>query len=139
VIKLAHGKIELIGLTCTHRPHLDSTRLEKLIENDSDLFKLLLYHTPDLAPAASRLGIDLQVSGHTHGGQIRIPGYGALFAGSLYGKRFESGRQQVGAMTLYVTRGIGMEGAGAPRIRLFCPPEIVFWQIEGTGPLPKGE
>ena len=32
----------------------------------------------------------------------------------------------------YVTRGIGMEGAAAPRVRLFCPPEIILWEIQGT-------
>lgn len=136
-IELPQAKFDIIGLTCSHRPHLDGHRLEKILSNDESRFRILLYHTPDLAPAAARLGLDLQVSGHTHGGQVRIPGYGALFSGSLYGKRFEGGRHQIGSMILYVTRGIGMEGAGAPRIRFFCPPEITFWNIEGTGSFKK--
>jgi predicted MPP superfamily phosphohydrolase len=76
--------------------------------------------------------VDLQVSGHTHGGQVRVPGFGALVTGSLYGKRFEAGRIQVGSMILYVTRGLGLEGAAAPRLRLFCRPEMVLWEINGT-------
>jgi hypothetical protein len=44
---------------------------------------------------------------------------------------FESGRHQIGKMTLYVTRGIGMEGGGAPRVRFLCPPEIILWEISG--------
>ncbi|MBE0695403.1 MAG: phosphohydrolase, partial [Anaerolineaceae bacterium] len=92
---------------------------------------------PDLAPNAANTGaIDLQVSGHTHGGQIRVPGFGAFFAASLYGKRFESGRSQVGNMTLYVTRGIGLEGKAAPRVRFFCPPEIILWEIDGSDTTP---
>jgi predicted MPP superfamily phosphohydrolase len=52
---------------------------------------------------------------------------------SLYGKAFEMGRYQVGDMTLYVSRGIGMEGSGAPRVRFLCPPEIVSWEVHGSG------
>ncbi len=50
----------------------------------------------------------------------------------LYAKRFEMGQYQRGTMTLYVSRGLGMEGQGAPRVRFLCPPEIVLWEIGGT-------
>lgn len=133
-LSLACGQVALIGISCTHRPHVDGPRLEKLVPAAPTLFTILLYHTPDLAPIAARRGIDLQLSGHTHGGQVRIPGFGALVTGSLYGKRFEAGRLTLGQMVLYVTRGIGMEGASAPRLRLFCPPEIILWEIRGTVP-----
>lgn len=122
-------KLQLIGLECSHQPHIDFSRLKDLVKVDSDITRILLYHSPDLAPKASTLDIDLQLSGHTHGGQVRLPFFGALFTGCLLGKRFESGRYRVGKMTLYVTRGIGMEGAGAPRVRFLCPPEIVLWEI----------
>jgi len=141
-----HGQqIALIGLTCTHKPFVDGPRLVSILtpsrpppssktdEGGGEDFTVLLYHTPDLAPEAAAAGIDLQLSGHTHGGQVRLPIYGALFAGSLYGKRFEVGRRQVERMTLYVTRGIGMEGKGAPRVRFLCPPEITLWEISGGG------
>ncbi len=127
--------IDLIGLTCTHRPFVDGPRLQALTASSKDNFTILIYHTPDLAPNAANTGkIDLQVSGHTHGGQIRLPWFGALFAASLYGKRFESGRRQLSSMTLYVTRGIGLEGKAAPRVRFLCPPEIILWEIDGAGP-----
>ncbi|MBE0699959.1 MAG: hypothetical protein IH586_23785, partial [Anaerolineaceae bacterium] len=96
--------INVIGLTCSHKPFVDGPKLEMLTSRLDGNFSILVYHTPDLAPNAANTGaIDLQVSGHTHGGQIRVPGFGAFFAASLYGKRFESGRSQVGNMTLYVT------------------------------------
>lgn len=129
--------LDIVGLTCTHKPFLDGPRLEQALKNghaqpDDSRFTIFIYHTPDLAPNAANTGvIDLQVSGHTHGGQIRLPGFGAFFAASLYGKRFESGRVQVGNMTLYVTRGIGLEGKAAPRVRFLCPPEIILWEIDG--------
>jgi uncharacterized protein len=129
-----HGQtFDLIGLTCTHKPFEDAPRLATLMKQvpDPQHLKLLLYHTPDLAPDAADLGLDLQLSGHTHGGQVRLPFYGALFAGSLYGKRFEAGRIQLNGMTLYVSRGIGLEGQGAPRVRFLCPPEVILWEIGG--------
>jgi len=129
-VEFEGGYFDLIGLTCTHRPAIDIPQLAGLINANNDPFTIFLYHSPDLAPAAARLGVDLQLSGHTHGGQIRLPGFGAFFTGSLYGKAFESGRRQLGNMTLYVTRGIGLEGAAAPRARFFCPPEIILWEIK---------
>jgi predicted MPP superfamily phosphohydrolase len=124
-------KVDLIGMTCTHNPDEDAPRLERLMNGaDRDRFTLLLYHSPDLAPESARLGVDVQLSGHTHGGQVRLPWYGALFAASIYGKRFEMGLRQVDAMKLYVSRGIGLEGKGAPRVRFLCPPEIVLFELQ---------
>lgn len=131
-IQTPRGEMRLIGLSCSHRPNLDGPILENLIANQPEKFNILLYHTPDLAPKAANLGIDLQMSGHTHGGQMRIPLIGAAVTGSLFGKRFESGRYQINNMVLYVSRGLGMEGLGAPRARLFCPPEIILWEITGS-------
>lgn len=131
VIEHEGKPVEIIGLNCTHRPFIDGPNLTRVLDGPGrETFRILLYHSPDLAPEASQAGIDMQLSGHTHGGQVRIPFYGALYASSLYGKRFEVGRKQVGDLTLYVTRGIGLEGGGAPRIRINCPPEIILWQIQ---------
>jgi uncharacterized protein len=124
--------IDIAGVSCTHRPFEDGPRLRKLMDHAGDHFTILLYHTPDLAPIAAKHGIDLQLSGHTHGGQVRLPFYGAIFTGSLYGKRYEAGRYPHGDMDLYITRGIGLEGAGAPRVRFLCPPEIILWEIKGV-------
>jgi hypothetical protein len=124
--------IDVIGLTCTHKPFVDGPRLLTVLTGSpEDRFRILVYHTPDLAPEAAEAGIDLQLAGHTHGGQVRLPFYGAVFAASLYGKAFESGRRHQHGLTLYVTRGIGMEGGGAPRVRFLCPPEIILWEIDG--------
>ncbi|MCC7358944.1 MAG: hypothetical protein IT317_05675 [Anaerolineales bacterium] len=130
--------VDIVGLTCTHKPFVDGPRLHAVLSQAhgsapaaSRPFTILLYHTPDLAPEAAEAGIDLQLSGHTHGGQVRLPFYGALFTASLYGKRFEAGRRAEGGLTLYVTRGLGMEGKGAPRVRFLAPPEIILWELTG--------
>lgn len=124
--------IQIVGLPCTHKPFVDYPLLQQIVPPDSHDFTILLYHSPDLAPLAAELGIDLQLSGHTHGGQVCLPFFGALITGSLYGRRFQSGRYTLREMTLYITRGIGMEGAGAPRVRFLCPPEIILWEITGA-------
>lgn len=131
------SNFNLWGLTCSHNPDRDAKVLERMKTNhnfDQKHLNILLYHSPDLAPQSGILGFDLQLSGHTHGGQVRLPFFGALYTGSLYGKMFEAGRYLVNGMTLYVTRGLGLEGAAAPRVRFLCRPEIVLWQIQGKSP-----
>jgi len=129
-------QVDVIGITCTHRPSLDAPRLRAALNGSANRFTILLYHSPDLAPDAALMGVDLQLSGHTHGGQVRLPFFGALYTSSLYGKQLEVGRRQLGDLTLYVTRGLGMEGEGAPRVRFLCPPEITLWEISGRNENP---
>jgi len=86
-------------------------------------FTLLLSHAPDIADSAAHLGVNVQLSGHTHGGHLRLPLLGP-FTLPRYGKRYVIGTYQVGAMTLYVSRGLG----GAP-LRLLCPPEATIFTL----------
>ena len=128
-----YPQVQIIGLTCTHDPQIDAPRLDRLRpEVPPEKFTLLLYHSPDLMPQATQAGIDLYLCGHTHGGQVRLPLIGALATSSIYGKRYQMGRYQQNGTTLYVSRGIGMEGKGAPRMRFFCPPEIELFELRGT-------
>jgi len=127
------GRIQIIGLSCSHNPDFDENNLEGLVEkviNSNHGVNLLLYHSPDLAPNTSQFNIDLQLSGHTHGGQVCLPFFGPIYTGSLYGRIFKAGRYLVNGMPLYITRGLGMEGAIAPRVRFLCPPEMIIWEIE---------
>ncbi len=130
-----HGqRLAIFGVTCAHNTPDDTARLHALLDADphNDSFRLLLFHSPDIAPEAARSGIDLYLCGHTHGGQIRLPFYGALITSSSLGKQYEMGRYRVEGMALYVSRGIGMEGGSAPRARLFCRPEITLWTLTGA-------
>jgi predicted MPP superfamily phosphohydrolase len=120
----------IAGLRCTREHHADGARLQTLLNNGSDhTFTLLLYHSPDLMPVASSLDVDLYLCGHTHGGQIRLPLFGALITSSDFWKRYEMGRYEENGTTLYVSRGLGMEGMGAPRARFLAPPEIILWTL----------
>ena len=85
---------------------------------------LLMVHEPDYVDHITRHPrfplIDLVLSGHTHGGQIRLPGIGPLTLPPL-GKKYVAGHFHFGHMQLYVSRGIGT--VGLP-FRLNCPPEL---------------
>ncbi|WP_165847786.1 metallophosphoesterase [Ammonifex thiophilus] len=87
-------------------------------------FKILLVHTPDFAPQAARAGIQLQLSGHSHGGQIRLPGIGALYRPPL-GREYPSGLQQVSGSGTLVYTNCGLGTTVLP-LRLFCPPEVTL-------------
>lgn len=101
-----------------------------LKEVPPDAFTLFLYHTPDLIlEAAATNRVDLYCAGHTHGGQVALPVYGALVTLSKFGKKYESGLHREGPTWLYVTRGIGMEGGPAPRVRFFARPEITVIEL----------
>jgi predicted MPP superfamily phosphohydrolase len=125
--------LQIAGLRCTRERQLDGPRLRRLLDGSTgDTFTLLLYHSPDLMPEAVELDVDLYLCGHTHGGQIRLPLFGALITSSDFWKRYEMGRYAEGSTTLYVSRGLGMEGKGAPRARFLAPPEIVLWTLSST-------
>lgn len=92
-------------------------------------FNILLLHTTDLVHYIQPYPLDLYLCGHTHGGQIALPFYGALITQSGSGKKYEAGLYQVGSTRLYVNRGIGMTGGWAPPIRFFARPEITVLDI----------
>ncbi|MBI4668240.1 MAG: metallophosphoesterase [Elusimicrobia bacterium] len=97
-----------------------------LLKIPSGTFVIFLHHYPDLIYEAAEHKVDLYLAGHTHGGQVAMPFYGALITLAEYGKRFEAGLYQVDQTRLYVNRGIGMEG---PRVRFFARPEITLIEI----------
>ncbi len=87
---------------------------------------LLMAHEPDQAEIAKADGrIFLQVSGHTHGGQVRLLGLRPL-ALPKYGRKYDVGLFHIGSMQLYVNRGVGVT---LTPLRLFCRPEITLFTL----------
>ena len=118
-------KINVAGLN-----FWDSQSAKYLLKyNDPDKFNIFLYHTPDLVEDIAGSNVDLYLAGHTHGGQVCLPFYGAILTFSKFGKKYEAGRYKVGDMEAYVNRGLGMEGGKAPRVRFFARPEIAVFDI----------
>lgn len=83
---------------------------------------VLLAHEPDYADEVARFSVDLQLSGHSHGGQVRFPWAGPLYLPDL-GRKYVWGRYQIRGLTLYTSPGMGT--VGVP-VRWNCPPEITF-------------
>jgi hypothetical protein len=83
---------------------------------------ILLAHEPDYADYVARYPVDLQLSGHTHGGQVRLPFLPPLYLPEM-AKKYVAGLYKIGPLTLYTNRGIGT--IGLP-VRLNCPPEVTL-------------
>jgi uncharacterized protein len=103
--------------TWTRRNDLDRA----LADRPSAASTLLLAHDPVLFPDAARRGVDLTLSGHTHGGQIGVPFFARRFNLARVITRFTTGLYRMGAAALYVNRGLGTTGMP---IRLSVPAEI---------------
>ena len=85
---------------------------------------VVLSHNPDVFPMAVARGISLMIAGHTHGGQVRIPGLPVLVRMSRY--RFDEGRFRCGESELLVTRGLGVTGLP---LRFACAPEALHLRL----------
>lgn len=101
------------------------TNLDAALEAlSSDDFTILLAHRPELIDEYSKWGIDLVLSGHAHGGQIRLPGIGGLYApGQGFFPRYTFGNYTVGDTEMIVSRGIGNS---AFPLRVNDRPEVVI-------------
>jgi len=82
--------------------------------------RLLLVHEPDFADKAARWALDLQLSGHSHGGQVRLPLLGAPLL-PLWGQKYPIGLQRAGDTWVYTNRGLGVI---EPPVRFNCRPEV---------------
>lgn len=129
----AGGRIWLAGLDDVIEGHPDpDLAIPASIRNRPNEPVVLLCHAPDYAdtllshPAGK--SVALMLSGHTHGGQVRLPFFGALEL-PIWGKKYVEGSFQLGSMQLYVNRGIGTTGAP---FRLNCPPEITLFTLQDS-------
>ena len=87
----------------------------------------MLAHSPDQVLDATGKGVELVLSGHTHGGQVRLPLLGTVYAGTELGSKYAAGFFLFDDVWLYVTRGLGMTGLP---IRFLCPPEVSLLVLE---------
>jgi predicted MPP superfamily phosphohydrolase len=83
---------------------------------------IALSHTPDNVYRLAELGASAVFSGHTHGGQFRLPRWGGLVIPSRYGRRFDRGHFRVGDTHLFISAGVGIDSIP---LRLFCPPDFL--------------
>lgn len=104
----------------------DLSRALRAVNSDAPV--ILLAHEPDqFADTPARVALTL--SGHTHGGQVRLPGLGAPFVPSRYGQRYVYGHVTEQARQLVISGGLGCSGLP---VRLGVPPEITLIRINGA-------
>jgi predicted MPP superfamily phosphohydrolase len=109
--------------------HLGNPQMEPALAGaPAGAVRLLLVHEPDWADQVESTDrIALQLSGHAHGGQVRLPGIGPLLL-PPDGRKYPMGLQSAPHTQVYTSRGVGV--AHLP-IRLFCPPEVTIITLEG--------
>jgi uncharacterized protein len=121
------GGIELDASTRRAR---ETVELLETASGDGDI-RILVAHRPDVA-LGLRPGsrIDLVVAGHTHGGQVVVPGFGPPLTLSRVPRAVAAGGlHAIAGNPIYVSRGVGCERGQAPRIRFLCPPEISLIEV----------
>lgn len=91
-----------------------------------EAFKVLLAHSPELLDEAARSGVDYYLCGHTHGGQICLPGTIPILTNANCPRRYVRGSWKYQKMAGHTSRGTG--SSGLP-VRFFCPPEITLHKL----------
>lgn len=120
---VSNGRIAVTGLSVK-----DSFRRQLEVPS-TELFHIVLGHGPDYA--LGEIEADLLAAGHTHGGQVRIPGFGPPVTFSKVPRSWAAGVTHLpSGAVLAVSRGLGMERGDAPRLRFLCRPELMILDIE---------
>lgn len=131
-ITIAQDKaaIRLTGLSVQNGAAVASGSADLLKHLDSASFNIVLSHQPDFAlDLPDDHDVDLYLAGHTHGGQIHLPFVGALTTACRIPRSQASGSHQVNGTNLCISGGLGMERGWAPRLRFFCPPQIMVIEL----------
>jgi uncharacterized protein len=121
------ARIWLSGIDDVLRGRPDLERTLRGIPRNEPV--VLLAHEPDCADHVSRSAVTVQLSGHSHGGQIRFPLIGPLYLPPL-GRKYPCGLRRIGPLTLYTNPGIGT--IRVP-VRFNCPPEVTLFSLRGMG------
>ncbi len=125
--------IELLGLDDAHIGRQDYRVAPR---ESPERFGLAVMHSPDSAPEAAALGYGFIVAGHTHGGQVRLPWFGALVTNCTMPRRLVSGLMRMGTAVLHTSPGLGTSKY-AP-FRFFCRPEATILELSRRPAEPGG-
>jgi uncharacterized protein len=119
-IEIAGARFWLSGVSdvLARTSDLDAT----LASVPRDEATILMAHEPDYADYVARYPVDLQLSGHSHGGQIRLPFLPPFYLPAM-ARKYYSGLYRVGPLTVYTNPGLGTMGVP---IRWNCPPEVTL-------------
>lgn len=124
---LENEEILIHGLDDPVTNHADYQGVESCL--DSKKFNILLTHTIDALGHLPESSIQISFSGHSHGGQVRIPGWGAFITHTKYGRKYAQGINYLKNTVCVVARGLGTSRFF--KFRLFCPPQAYAVEISG--------
>jgi uncharacterized protein len=127
-ISVKGASIELIGLPGARRFELERAFLRRIPGKQKGIPRIVLSHFPDHLRHTSELAADLLLAGHTHGGQMCLPGKIPLMWHDSLPCRLSRGVHKVNGTWLVVSRGLGHTGLP---FRVFCPPEMIELRLRG--------
>jgi uncharacterized protein len=131
VMQTDEAAIELIGLPGVYRGEVVAPFVRKIPPRQKNLLRIVLAHYPDQSRTVKSLEPDLILAGHTHGGQICLPGGTAIMHRDSLPRRFGKGVHRIGRdqkTWLVVGRGFGFTKM---RVRTFCPSEVIELRLSG--------
>lgn len=130
-LRLTGLEIPMDGYTRFHKRELEQSEIkERIGACDTKEFSILLAHNPSYIEEYARWGADLILSGHFHGGLVRLPGIGAVLSPSFQlFPPYSGGRYREGNQEIIVSRGLGTHTF---HIRLGNPAEAVLLRLKGT-------
>ncbi len=117
-------RLEVMGM---HDPHIQLADLRLLTRDEPDRVGLAVVHSPDPAPELAAFGWDVILTGHTHGGQVRMPFLGALVTNSHLPTRIAKGLSMIPPAVMHVSPGLGTSKY-AP-FRFLCRPEATVIEL----------
>lgn len=127
-VEFAGKRVRIGGANIEHWSHDGGSPFSREFDRrEGDELRILVCHYPSCVEEADplRSGFDLAIAGHTHGGQVVIPGFGPpITLTSVPREAAAGGLHVVNGRQLYVSRGVGLERGAAPRLRFLCPPEV---------------
>jgi predicted MPP superfamily phosphohydrolase len=130
VVYRGGAPIELIGLPGVDRRDLSPALVDAMPPREPGMLRVVLSHYPDHLRRTEALQPDLFLTGHTHGGQICLPGGAAIIRHDKLPRPMYAGLHHVDRTWLVVNRGLGFSG---PAVRLFCPAEVIELRLTRGG------
>ena len=121
------GRLRISGVD---DPYLRRHRTDHIQRARDESLALGLVHAPDVVSEWALNGFDIVFAGHTHGGQVRIPGIGAVVTNCSLPSGLAGGLSKVGETYLHVSPGLG-NGKFTP-VRFGCPPEVTLLRVHGA-------
>lgn len=124
VVEASASPVRLVGVD---DPYLNRHRTDHISRRGSDACAIGVMHSPEIVSHFALAGFDVILAGHTHAGQVRIPGVGAVVTNSSLPAGLAGGPHRVGGSWLHVSPGLG-QGRFSP-IRFNCRPEATLLRL----------